>query len=101
MALSNPGKKYAQTKHNIGLEFLEFYANKKNMSFNKRKSLEISESEDFVLMKSSTFMNTSGGNLKKLEKIFGKISPENLLLCIDHLDLAIGKCRVKNGGSHK
>lgn len=99
--MSNPGREYLGTKHNVGLDFIEYYAKKKRLTFNKRSSVMISESDDFVLMKSSTFMNTSGGNLKKLQKIFGKIQPGNLLLCIDHLDLAIGKCRVKNGGSHK
>lgn len=99
MALSNPGKKYANTRHNIGLNFLEFYGRKKKLNFTKKHSLMMAESDKFILIKSSSFMNLSGNNLKKAQRAFGKIPVENVLVCADNLDLDIGKCRIKNGGS--
>lgn len=61
--------------------------------------MSISETETFILVRSSTYMNNSGNNLKLIEKRFGKPSIENTLICCDFLDLEIGKFKIKEGVS--
>lgn len=80
----------------------------------------IAEAKDYFLVKNLTFMNTSGEMMNPLMKYLGYKNlkkgiltlpngrtlnkdwwADNLLVCVDHLDTNIGKCRIKMGGSAK
>ena len=66
VGLGNPGKKYDNTRHNIGFEALDYIADKEGISINtgKHKALigtGYMGGEKVLLVKPQTFMNLSGG----------------------------------------
>ncbi len=90
IGLGNPGKNYEKTYHNIGLIFLDYLAAKKEKSSSP------------ILVKSETFMNESGGGVKKILKK-SKIKPEETLIIHDDSDLKIGDYKLsfdRGAGDH-
>ena len=85
VGLGNPGKKYEDTRHNIGVEVID-----------RLESLDLKE---IVLTKPQTFMNNSGKLVKKLVEN-PKLEIRNLVIIHDDIDLPVGKIRiVKNRGA--
>ncbi|WP_406721162.1 aminoacyl-tRNA hydrolase [Thioclava litoralis] len=104
VGLGNPGAKYAGTRHNIGFMALDRIA--EDHGFGPWKSKfqgQISEgrlgSERIVLLKPETFMNNSGQSVRAAADFY-KFTVEDLTVFHDELDLAPGKCRLKQGGGH-
>ncbi|MHC5652537.1 aminoacyl-tRNA hydrolase [Stappia sp. ICDLI1TA098] len=103
VGLGNPGAKYSRNRHNIG--FLAVDAiHEHNAGFSPwrgRFHAEVSEGllagEKVLLMKPQTFMNDSGRAVGEAARFF-KISPADVLVLYDELDLVPGKVRVKTGG---
>jgi len=89
VGLGNPGKKYINTRHNIGSRIID-----------ELKSLNY---EDVILVKPRTFMNESGKAVRKIIENCppaGRLKIGNLIVVHDDLDLPLGKMRiVKNRGS--
>lgn len=83
--LGNPGKKYENTRHNVGSKAID--------------ELESLNLTNVVLIKPQTFMNESGKAVKSLIRQY-KIKPDNLIVIHDDIDLPLGKIRiVENRGS--
>jgi PTH1 family peptidyl-tRNA hydrolase len=102
VGLGNIGKKYANTRHNIGFKILNFLANQEDISFETLKLGDVStlkiKGRTLILLKPSTYMNLSGKAVKYwLEK--EKIPLENLLVITDDLNLPFGTLRLKIKGS--
>lgn len=104
VGLGNPGTKYAGNRHNIGFMALDRIA--EDHGFTPwRKAFQglVSEgrfgSEKLVLLKPETFMNLSGQSVRAAMDFY-KMGVEDLTVFHDELDLAPGKCRVKQGGGH-
>lgn len=99
VGLGNPGKKYKTTKHNIGFIALDSYAKLKKIKFKKsvKFNSEITEKDDYVLLKPKTYMNNSGMAVEKVVNYY-KISPKNILVIHDDLDLPFGRIRLKQKG---
>ncbi|QAA82440.1 aminoacyl-tRNA hydrolase [Aequorivita sp. H23M31] len=102
VGLGNIGPKYAHTRHNIGFKILDFYAEKKSLSWETAKLGDITthkvKGRTLILLKPSTFMNLSGKAVKFwMEK--EKIPLENLMVITDDLNLAFGTIRIKTKGS--
>lgn len=102
--LGNPGAKYAGNRHNIGFMAMDRIAS--DHGFSPWKSAfkgEISEGrlgvEKVLLLKPATFMNLSGQSVQAA-MAFYKLGLEDITVFHDELDLAPGKCRVKQGGGH-
>ena len=106
VGLGNPGKEYADTRHNIGFAVLDRLAGKFNCSFRKkwRFSAEVAEavtgdSGKVVFAKPQTYMNRSGAAVNALLK-WSKIEPVRLLVVVDDADLPLGQIRLRaSGGS--
>lgn len=105
IGLGNPGSKYAATRHNIGFQVVDEIA--KRLPEGREKSrfdaafLETSDdlSGPLVLVKPMTMMNLSGRAVGQIQRWY-KVSPEDLLIIYDDLDLALGKIRLRpSGGS--
>lgn len=98
VGLGNPGDAYAYTRHSIGLAVINAYAVDKNISYWKQSSgCEVAELAGMLLARPLSFMNTVGGPISKLARAH-KISPAEILVIHDEIDLAPGELSAKVGG---
>lgn len=106
IGLGNPGAQYADTRHNVGVMVLDELASRvspapANFSLHKRSSSDIAEvrlrDRRVILARPRSFMNLSGGPVKALATFF-KISPTNIVVIHDELDLDFGQARLRLGG---
>ena len=106
VGLGNPGRKYQETRHNIGFQVVDEFLKENNFpkfKFAKKFNAEISEGilggEKILLAKPQTFMNLSGKSVKTLMSFY-KITRPVLVAVHDDIDLPLGKIRiVKNRGA--
>ena len=104
VGLGNPGKKYEKTRHNIGFMMLDKYVDKKNimdkwsLKFNGLYIQTEINKNKVIFLKPQSFMNLSGGVVKKYVDYF-KINIEDILIISDDLDLNIGNFKLKDKGS--
>lgn len=102
--LGNPGKQYAQTRHNVGFDTIDILADKYNISVDTKKHKALCgkgmiEGQKVVLAKPQTFMNLSGESVRELVDFY-KIDPEEELIVIyDDISLEPGKIRIRKKGS--
>ncbi|MGA0539967.1 aminoacyl-tRNA hydrolase [Neotabrizicola sp. VNH66] len=104
VGLGNPGPKYAGNRHNIGFMALDRIAADHGFTpWKKAFQGLISEgrlgSQKVALLKPETFMNLSGQSVRAAVD-FWKLTPADITVFHDELDLAPGKARVKQGGGH-
>ena len=97
--LGNKGAAYKFTRHNIGYLVVDRYAERFRISTEKKSSkCIIGESSGLVLAKPDTYMNLSGSPLAALIKK-RQITPEQLVLIHDDLDMDFGRIRIRWNGS--
>ena len=98
--LGNPGRRYAATRHNAGFWFADALAAKLgvSMAHESRFGSEVGKKDDLRLAKPSTYMNDSGRAVAALARFFA-VSPDELLIVHDELDLPFGRLRIRTGGS--
>ncbi|MFN3524974.1 MAG: aminoacyl-tRNA hydrolase [Paracoccus sp. (in: a-proteobacteria)] len=104
VGLGNPGTKYAMNRHNIGFMALDRIAGDHTLGpWKARFQGMLTEgrlgAERVALLKPQTFMNLSGQSVGEAMRYL-KLTPEDVIVLHDELDLAPGKCRVKQGGGH-
>lgn len=104
VGLGNPGSKYAKNRHNIGFMAMDVIASDHGFSpWRKKFQGQLCEGrlgrQKVMLLKPETFMNLSGQSVGEAMRFF-KLTPEDITVFHDELDLAPGKCRVKMGGGH-
>lgn len=104
VGLGNPGPRYAGNRHNIGFMALQRVAGDHGFApWRARHQGQISEgrlgSQKIALLKPETFMNLSGQSVGEAMRYL-KLTPGDVTVFHDELDLAPGKCRVKTGGGH-
>ncbi len=105
--LGNPGEKYAHTRHNIGFAVIDALARRYDVRYWKSEAGCLvttiivtdadAQRQEVLLAKPQDFMNTSGGPLSKLAQA-RRISPANILVVHDEVDLAAGSIRTRAGG---
>jgi len=103
VGLGNPGRKYANNRHNIGFMCLNRFARRHGIRFDKRQcqarigSGEVAGNK-VIVARPQTFMNRSGEAVSRLVKRF-EVGLDNLIVIHDDLDLPLGKIRIRPGGS--
>ena len=102
VGLGNIGSEYEHTRHNIGFDTLDAFAEASNAVFETRRYGDVAEcrlrGRQLVLLKPSTYMNLSGQAVRYwLQQ--EKIPIENLLVVVDDLSLPVGALRLKPSGS--
>jgi len=102
--LGNPGAAYAGHRHNIGFMASDRIAADHGFSPWRSRfqglAAEGRLGEDkVILLKPQTFMNLSGQSVAEALRFY-KLTPADLVVFHDELDLAPGKARVKAGGGH-
>jgi peptidyl-tRNA hydrolase, PTH1 family len=105
VGLGNPGREYETTRHNVGFVWVDELAREQKMHFNidsKFHGLSARGKvgdDELWLLKPQTFMNLSGRAVGALAQFY-KITPAEILVVHDELDLAPGIARLKLGGGH-
>ena len=104
VGLGNPGDEYDRTRHNSGFHTVDELARRAGVSYWKTHlGALIAEAEvggrTVTLAKPQSFMNSSGGPVSKLARELG-VSPEEILVIHDELDIPANDVRVKVGGGH-
>lgn len=102
VGLGNPGRLYANNRHNVGFQCLNWFARSQGISLAQRRArarLGVGEiaGAKVILAKPRTFMNLSGQAVAALVAKFG-VSPADLLVIYDDLDLPLGKIRIRQRG---
>ena len=102
VGLGNPGKKYENTRHNIGFMAVDNLANKYSVTFKEKfQGLYgelIIDNEKILLLKPQKYMNLSGEVIRKYVDFY-KIDINDILIICDDLDLEVGKIRLRYRGS--
>lgn len=104
VGLGNPGPEYQHTRHNAGSWFVERLANKHNIPLKLEGKFQgftgrgIIAGQEVRLLIPTTYMNKSGQSVATLAKFY-RISPEQMLVAFDELDLPPGIAKFKTGGS--
>jgi len=105
VGLGNPGTEYAQTRHNAGFWYVEALARRYGIALKTESRFSgltgrgMIEGHDVRLLMPNTFMNLSGKAVVPMAKFF-QISPSQILIAHDELDLPSGSIRLKTGGGH-
>lgn len=104
VGLGNPGAKYARNRHNIGFMAVDEIASSYGFSpWRAKFQGQMSEgrlgSEKVILLKPETFMNLSGQAVGEAMR-FHKLTPADVIVFHDEIDLAPAKIRCKTGGGH-
>ena len=110
VGLGNPGKKYENTRHNVGFLAMDRIVNKMakrdiKIVFKLDKKFEAETakvklgSEDIVLVKPQTFMNLSGKAVKKIVDFYKIDTEKDLIVVYDDVDIPLGKTRIRSEGS--
>ena len=104
VGLGNPGPDYRLNRHNIGFMAVERIASEYGFSqWRTKGGLCISEgrigSQKIIALKPQSFMNKSGLPVAETARYY-KISPADITVFHDEIDLGIARVRVKQGGGH-
>ncbi|SCK02977.1 Peptidyl-tRNA hydrolase [uncultured Eubacterium sp.] len=101
--LGNPGKKYENTRHNMGFIAIDQLAEKHNIKVDKLKFKALVgegriAGQKVLLVKPQTYMNLSGESIREVMNFY-KLEPENLIVIYDDIDIEAGTLRIRKFGS--
>jgi peptidyl-tRNA hydrolase, PTH1 family len=104
VGLGNPGPQYAYHRHNIGFMVVDDIVHRHGFApwrnrFQGQAAEGMLGGVKTLALKPSTFMNRSGQSVGEAARFY-KLAPADVVVIHDELDLAPGKCRVKQGGGH-
>jgi PTH1 family peptidyl-tRNA hydrolase len=104
VGLGNPGKKYDGTRHNVGYAVVDALAEGPGVSsFQSRFAAQLAEMRDgdekILLLKPETFMNLSGQAVRQAVDFY-QVTPADLLVVCDDINLPLGKLRFRARGTH-
>jgi peptidyl-tRNA hydrolase, PTH1 family len=105
VGLGNPGREYAQTRHNAGWWFVDQLAAQYRAAWKHaaRDHTELAKirlgDNELWLLKPVSFMNNSGGPTAAVAGFY-RIPPAEMLVVHDEIDLPPGVARLKQGGGH-
>ena len=103
VGLGNPGKKYEHTRHNMGFDTVDLFAELAKIDIDKEAFKGLVGrgkvfDEDVYLLKPQTFMNLSGESVREIVNYF-KIDIEDVIIIYDDMALEPGKIRLRASGS--
>jgi PTH1 family peptidyl-tRNA hydrolase len=105
VGLGNPGKEYEGTRHNMGFDAIDKFAELVKADFDRESFKGIygivknpAFKEPIIILKPQTFMNLSGTAVRPLADYF-KIPVEDIVVCYDDMALPEGVIRLRENGS--
>ncbi|HYR57194.1 MAG TPA: aminoacyl-tRNA hydrolase [Chthoniobacteraceae bacterium] len=98
--LGNPGREYADTRHNVGFLLADRLAARDRAEWQRERSwqADVARAGAFWLCKPLTFMNLSGQAVRAVADFY-KIEPAQVLIVLDDFALPLGKLRFRANGS--
>ena len=102
IGLGNPGKKYTETKHNVGFLVIDELGTRVGVDISKDKFQSLCgegflNDNKILLLKPQTYMNRSGDAVQAALNFY-KIAPENIIVVHDEMDISLGRIMIKPGG---
>ncbi|WP_027719206.1 aminoacyl-tRNA hydrolase [Desulfovirgula thermocuniculi] len=103
VGLGNPGAEYARTRHNVGFMVVDRLAADLGIEVGRvwlrsLVGLGYLDGKRIILAKPLTYMNRSGEAVGLLLRWYG-LTPQELLVVSDDLDLPVGQLRLRRSGS--
>ncbi len=100
----NPAPKFLRNRHNLGFMVMDAIASEYGFGpWRSKFQSQVCEGkiggEKVLLMKPETYYNETGRAAQAAIQFF-KLSPEDVTVFHDEIDLAPGRTRVKRGGGH-
>lgn len=104
VGLGNPGDKYSGTRHNAGFQVADRVAERHRIALKKKGYQGIygvgrAAGEETTILLPQTFMNCCGASVNAAYKSLG-ITPGDLIVIYDDLDLPFGRLRIRPDGGH-
>ena len=101
--LGNPESRYAHHRHNLGFRVLDALAAGLRVEWTRKFDADFGQAQvagaKVVLLKPMTFMNNSGDAVGAAARFF-KLSPSEVVVVHDELDLPLGRIQLKVGGGN-
>ena len=102
VGLGNPGKEYADTRHNMGYKAIDVLSSDENIEIRRNKFHSVIgqgrvAGKKVILVKPETYMNRSGIAVREAAMYFNA-APENLIVIYDDIDLPAGSIRIRKSG---
>lgn len=103
VGLGNPGRKYVNTRHNIGFDVVDAFCAKNDIKmrpskFRAETGTGVIAGQKIIAVKPTTFMNLSGEAVGPIADYFD-IPPENIIVVSDDKSMVLGKLRIRKSGS--
>jgi PTH1 family peptidyl-tRNA hydrolase len=103
VGLGNPGKRYADTRHNIGFKVIDLLADALGVNIKKRKfgarfGVGRIGDKQLILLKPWRFVNLSGESVSEAMSFY-KVDIGDLLVVVDDMALPVGKVRLRSRGT--
>lgn len=104
VGLGNPGKKYENTRHNVGFMAIDALAQKYGISVTEKKHKALCgsgviEGVKVLLVKPQTYMNLSGESVGEVMNFYKLDPEEDLMVIFDDISLEPGNIRIRQKGS--
>lgn len=104
VGLGNPGRDYANTRHNIGFDVIETLAEQEKISVLEKKQKAVIgkgyiEGHKVILAKPQTYMNLSGESVRELLDYYKLDERMDLIVVSDDISLELGQIRLRKKGS--
>jgi PTH1 family peptidyl-tRNA hydrolase len=108
VGLGNPGRKYAETRHNLGFRVLETLRRRWGVDaaraafggqvYDARPRKGTHGSRRVMLIEPQTYMNRSGRTVREATAYY-KAAVDEVLVVLDDMALPVGRLRARTGGS--
>ena len=103
VCLGNPGEKYENTRHNVGYMVADEIGQRCRSPIQKLRFKALTDvvtiaGQKVLVMKPVTYMNLSGEAVRPAADFY-KIPPDHVLVISDDTALAVGRLRIRRGGS--
>ncbi|OGJ37499.1 MAG: aminoacyl-tRNA hydrolase [Candidatus Pacebacteria bacterium RIFOXYB1_FULL_39_46] len=102
IGLGNPEDQHQKTRHNVGFRVIDILANQLDITLTTSPKLFslVGKNNDWLLAKPQTYMNNSGQAVQAILHFY-KLTPSDLIVIHDDLDIPFGFFKIQKGTGPK